>query len=109
MSKHTVVLSFEDGKEPTYHAGMQVLGGSVGAVQFSDALEEMQLLEELRDELLGALSNLLSVYAKPDELICCNGRECGCMGASVYEQAEHYARAAIAKAKGQPCTPSTTS
>ena len=57
MSKHTVVLSFEDGKEPTYHAGMQVLGGSVDAVQFSDALEEMQLLEEQRDEMLEALES----------------------------------------------------
>lgn len=54
-------------------------------------------------DLLEALSNLLSVYAKPDELICCSGHECGCMGASVYEQAEHYARAALAKARGTQC------
>lgn len=52
-------------------------------------------------ELLAALDGLLSVYAQPDRRMCCDGRECGCMGASVYQEAEHYAREAIAKATGE--------
>lgn len=51
-------------------------------------------------ELLYALEDLLLVHSKPDELLCCNGRDCGCMGATAYQQAEHNARAAIAKAEG---------
>lgn len=92
MSKHTVVLSFEDGKEPTYHAGMQVLGGSVGAVQFSDALEEMQLLEEQRDELLEALEGVTEMAA---DMI----QSMGFAGLALIEAA----RAALAKARGTPC------
>lgn len=52
-------------------------------------------------ELLVALRNLLSAYEKPDQLICCNGHECGCMGFSVYQEAEHYAYSAIDKATGE--------
>jgi len=88
MSKHTVVLSFEDGKEPTYHAGMQVLGGSVEVVQFSDALEEMQLLEEQRNELLEAMEACQAVLQSLGQT----------MGGA-YQQAA----AALAKARGTPC------
>lgn len=63
--------------------------------------KKAELVRKAAPDLLEALDNLLSVYAKPDELICCNGHECGCMGASVYQEAEHYARAAIAKARGE--------
>ena len=51
-------------------------------------------------ELLLALHELLEAYSKPDERLCCDGRDCGCMGSTVHQQAEHYARAAIAKATG---------
>lgn len=51
-------------------------------------------------ELLLALNELLEAYSKPDERLCCDGRDCGCMGSTVHQQAEHYARAAIAKATG---------
>lgn len=51
-------------------------------------------------ELLLALQELLDAYSKPDERLCCDGRDCGCMGSTVHQQAEHYARAAIAKATG---------
>ena len=50
-------------------------------------------------ELLHALIGLLETYGKPDERICCSGFECGCQGATVWQEAEHYARAAIAKAE----------
>ncbi|WP_139339484.1 hypothetical protein [Raoultella terrigena] len=40
MSKLTFVVEFKDGKEPPVHAHMEVFGGKVVAVAFSDALEE---------------------------------------------------------------------
>lgn len=52
-------------------------------------------------ELLDALKDLLEAYSKPDERLCCDGRDFGCMGSTVHQQAEHYARAAIAKAEGR--------
>lgn len=52
-------------------------------------------------ELLDALSNLLQVYSEPDRRLCCDGRDCGCMGSTVYQEAEHYARKAISKAEGR--------
>jgi hypothetical protein len=52
-------------------------------------------------ELLLALRELIEAYSKPDERLCCDGRDCGCMGSTLHQQAEHYARAAIAKAEGR--------
>lgn len=52
-------------------------------------------------EVIEALKELLEAYSKPDERLCCDGRDCGCMGSTVRQQAEHYARAAIAKAEGR--------
>ncbi|HEJ1761975.1 TPA: hypothetical protein SLV11_005855 [Pseudomonas aeruginosa] len=49
-------------------------------------------------DLLESLENLMAAYSQPEDRICCNGVDCGCMGATTYQQAEHYARAAIAKA-----------
>ena len=46
-------------------------------------------------KLAEALRELLSAYGSPDALICCNGHDCGCRGASQRDMAEHYARAAI--------------
>ena len=51
-------------------------------------------------DLLESLENLLDAYSKPDQRMCCSGYECGCMGSTIYDQAEHYARAAISRAKG---------
>jgi hypothetical protein len=59
------------------------------------------LLIATSPELLLALKDLLDAYSKPDERLCCDGRDCGCMGATVHQQAEHYANAAIAKAEGR--------
>ncbi len=52
-------------------------------------------------DLYAALADLLSAYAEPDKQICCNGQHCGCQGSTVQQMAEHYARAALAKARGQ--------
>lgn len=49
-------------------------------------------------DLLATLLNLLEVHGQEDRLLCCDGRECGCMGATVHQEAEHLARSAIAKA-----------
>jgi hypothetical protein len=49
----------------------------------------------LRDALTGAgvhIENLLSVMATPDTQMCCDGRMCGCQGATVYQEAEYFAR-----------------
>ncbi len=51
-------------------------------------------------DLHEALIDMRDAYSKPDERLCCDGRDCGCMGSTVHQQAEHYARAAIAKATG---------
>lgn len=52
-------------------------------------------------DLFQALEDLLHAYSEPDRRLCCDGRDCGCMGSTVHQQAEHYARAAIAKAEGR--------
>lgn len=52
-------------------------------------------------DLLVYLKNLLEAYSKPDERLCCDGRDCGCRGSTAYQMAEHYARAAIAKAEAR--------
>lgn len=48
-------------------------------------------------ELKGSLENLLDAYSRPDDRICCSGADCGCMGATNHQQAEHYAKEAIAR------------
>lgn len=49
-----------------------------------------------------ALADLLSAYEQPDRQICCTARDCGCRGATVRDQAEHYARAALAETADTP-------
>ncbi len=45
------------------------------------------------------LENLLAVYSEPDKQLCCDGHMCGCHGATEYQQAEHYAKAALDEAR----------
>ncbi|WP_312227607.1 hypothetical protein [Pseudescherichia sp.] len=45
MSKMTFVVDFEDGKEPSVHKDMDVLGGKLSAVSFDDAFERIEDLE----------------------------------------------------------------
>jgi hypothetical protein len=52
-------------------------------------------------DLYAALDDLLAVYAEPDKRLCCGGQDCGCQGATAHQQAEYYARAALAKARGE--------
>lgn len=52
-------------------------------------------------EMLEALQCMIDAYSEPDQQLCCDGQDCGCMGSTVRQLAEHCARAAIAKAIGQ--------
>lgn len=65
------------------------------------AKENARLIAAAPD-LLQALGDLLQAYSEPDRRLCCDGRDCGCMGSTVHQQAEHYARLVIAKAEGRP-------
>lgn len=80
-----------------------VMGGSTSGPFFIEEDEEVAANTRLlvaAPDLLEALENLMDAYSEPDDRICCSGTDCGCMGATRYQQAEHYARAAIAKATG---------
>jgi hypothetical protein len=66
---------------------------------FAMMLERAETAEaevaRLRESLTGAgvhIENLLSVMATPDTQMCCDGRMCGCQGATVYQEAEYFAR-----------------
>jgi hypothetical protein len=37
------------------------------------------------------IQNLINVMGTPDQQLCCNGHMCGCMGATVYQEAKYYA------------------
>ena len=74
-----------------------ILGGGSAATNW----EANARLIAAAPDLLEALENLLDAYSKPDQRMCCIGTDCGCMGATIYDQAEHYARAAIARARGE--------
>lgn len=107
MSKHTPgpwvwieplrVLNSAHGKviDHAYFEGMWF-------ARHDDAEDEANArLIAAAPDLLSALQDLLAVYSAPDRAMCCDGRDCGCMGATLYQEAEHYARAAIAKATGE--------
>lgn len=45
MGKMTFVVEFEDGKEPPVHANMDVLGGKLARVAWSDVIQDMDDME----------------------------------------------------------------
>lgn len=57
MGRVTLVVDFEDGSEPAVHGNMQVLGGRLSAVLWSDyrddflKQEEADIVREALDEL----------------------------------------------------------
>jgi hypothetical protein len=57
MAKYiTVVIKYEDGKERSdFHENMEVLGGTVTAVQFNDAIAEMEEMEGYIQDLEGKI------------------------------------------------------
>ncbi len=88
---------------PVYYELASSIGGHVRGDNFDDYSEVSANahLIAAAPELLQALENLIAAYSSPDDRICCNGTDCGCMGATEHQLAEHYARAAIAKARGE--------
>lgn len=87
-----------DGKDVLFRAVSTLCSGADEKMAMAEANTD---LAASAPELLEALGSLLAVYSEPDQRICCSGFGCGCMGATTYQQAEYYARAAIAKAKGE--------
>lgn len=61
----------------------------------NDAERSLAGAEQRIAELKCALENLIDAYSKPDDRICCSGHDCGCMGATNHQQAEHYAKEAL--------------
>ena len=47
------------------------------------------------ERLRGALGFMLEAYSGPEIRMCCDGRECPCMGVTNYQEADRYARAAL--------------
>lgn len=45
MGVMTFVVEFEDGKEPPVHANMDVLGGKLARVAWSDVIQDMDDME----------------------------------------------------------------
>lgn len=45
MGMMTFVVEFEDGKEPPVHANMNILGGKITRVAFSDVIQDMEDME----------------------------------------------------------------
>lgn len=72
--------------------------GEDPSVASDDEMTHIVKCVNMHDELVEVLSELMKVYNEPDEEICCNGYHCGCQGASVRQQAEHYARETLKKA-----------
>ena len=56
--KYTIVVEWPDGEEPVVRATDQFLGGKVCAVQFSDALAELEAMIEAQDRMLNAQMTL---------------------------------------------------
>ena len=87
-----------DHPEQGVYAGYRIAKMTGGEIQRDRA--NANLIAAAPD-LYAALEDLLASYAEPDQQICCGGHGCGCRGASVRDLAEHHARAALAKARGQ--------
>ena len=52
MSIYTFVVDFGTGPHPAISRNTDILGGTLQAVRFSDALAELESVTEQRDELL---------------------------------------------------------
>ena len=72
------------------------------ATKLHEAEQKLAAAEQRIADMKGALENLLDAYSKPDYRICCSGHDCGCMGATNHQQAEHYAKEALAALNPNP-------
>lgn len=64
MTKFTFVVEFEDGKEPSVHAAMDILGGKLLTVVFKD---------DVNERAIPVSSNNLPPEDKPVNLFDANG------------------------------------
>lgn len=54
----TVVIRYEEGQQqPSFHAGMEVLGGKVVGVMFDDALLRLEEAERAIEDLERCVTN----------------------------------------------------
>ncbi len=51
-------------------------------------------------EAVEHIQRLIKVYSEPDQRLCCTGQACGCMGATVQQEAEHYTNVFLSKLGG---------
>jgi DNA repair exonuclease SbcCD ATPase subunit len=61
----------------------------------ADAEDRAEAAEAQVVRLTEALRYMREVYSKPDERMCCDGRECGCYGATVQQYADYIADEAL--------------
>ena len=62
-------------------------------------------LREALENAATTIKNLLEVMATPDQQQCCDGWMCGCMGSTVYQEAEYYALQDVAAITALLATP----
>jgi hypothetical protein len=58
-------------------------------------IEALRARVKAADAVAVMLENCLEVLTKEDGRLCCDGRECGCYGATKHQEAEHYANEAL--------------
>jgi hypothetical protein len=59
-------------------------------------ITQLEAVVAAGDGLVTMLENCLELMKTPDNQQCCDGHECGCLGATVYQEAEFYARQELA-------------
>ena len=89
MTRDDLIATIEEAIDNVHDMGVT---SRDYAVSVADALGP---LLDAADALAANLENCLVVLPKEDERLCCDGRECGCYGATVHQEAEHYAKEAL--------------
>lgn len=59
----------------------------------------------IRSAALADAVKVLDAYSEYDRSLCCDGRECGCHGSSVFDVIKHYTLALAPTPPGMVCVP----
>lgn len=59
----------------------------------------------IRSAALAEAVKVLDAYSEYDRSLCCDGRECGCHGSSVFDVIKHYTLALAPTPPGMVCVP----
>jgi hypothetical protein len=59
----------------------------------------------IRSAALAEAVKVLDAYSEYDRSLCCDGRECGCHGSSVFDVIKHYTLALATTPPGMVCVP----